>query len=241
MTSATTQTGAGVDAGGKMSVPTAVPVMVAIASGAVALSSVLGLAAAAMLGRIVQGASPAWTMVGFEVIGILTGVMGLLFAMGRFREAPGMALACIAGTIFSVAVCTHLSVQGRLGPHSLAILTQARIGAAAVVAVLAAVCVLSRNPRSYSRLLKGVLLGAPTLIVGGALLATRGQISDDVMKSLETLGSVWRFVILSVGALVVGGTLCASVEFVVRAFQMGEVSDSARDAAETAPKTSAAG
>jgi hypothetical protein len=223
----------------RMAVPRVVPPIVAILCGVFALSCVVGAGAAGMLGRIVPGASPAWIMLGFEVIGILTGAIGVLFAMGRFREAPGMALACVAGTVFSVAVCTHLAVRGTLGPHSLAMLTVGRIGAAGVLGVLAAVCVLSRNPRSVGMLLKGVVLGVPTLAVVGALIVTRGEVVENVLKSLGNWGSVWRFVILSIGGLVVGGTLCASVEFVVRAFQMGDAENPGNAASGSAVAGSA--
>lgn len=203
-------------------IPRVVAPVVAITCAAVALSALGGITVSLLLGRIVPGTRPAWTMLGFEVITLVAAIIGLLFAAGRFRDAPGMALLCVGGTIFSASVCAHIGVHGELARQPLLPLTAGRVLASALLAGLGGACVLVRDPASWKVFLKGVALGLPALLGAAVLAATRGEI----IQRLGSLGSLGRAAVLGVYALLAGGMLCASVEFLVRAFRMGEIRDS---------------
>jgi hypothetical protein len=202
---------------------------VGLTCAAVGLSALAGIVVSLLLGKIVPGAKPAWTMLGFEIITLVSAVLGVLFAAGRFRDAPAMALVCVAGTVFSAAVCAHIGVHGELGRFSIVPLTGGRVLAAALLAALGGTCVLVRDPASWRVFLKGAILGLPMLIGVGVLAATRGAIID----RLGALGSTGKIAVIGVYALVAGGMLCASVEFVVRAFRMGVIPDAADESSKS--------
>lgn len=204
-------------------VPRLVPPVVGLTCAAVALSAVAGIAISLLLGRLVPGTRPAWTMLGFEVITLVAAILGLLFAAGRYRDAPGMAMACVAGTIFSASICAHIGVHGELARQPLLPFTAGRVLAAALLGALGGVCVLVRDPASWRVLIKGVALGLPMLIGVAILAATRGGI----LEKLNALGSAGKVAALGIYGFIAGVMLCASVEFVVRAFRMGTIPDAA--------------
>lgn len=196
--------------------PGFIRVTIGVVSGAVLLS-----AAGGMLAALAANDRPAWGMFGFEAVIAVAGVFGVLMAGGggRFREGPGLAAACIAGTFFVGSVLGYLSLQPpRLGGVGLKPFVAGRVLAAAVVALAGAYCVLSRHPRSWRLLLTGLLLGAPVIAAGAvvALPPLRG-----LLAPVTGAGTVVQMGAALGAFIVLGSLLCASADFIIRAFEVG--------------------
>src|SRR6267142_2051810 len=75
-------------------VPKPVRLFVGVLCAVVCLSS-LGM----IVGAMILSPKPVWVLFGFEVVITVATVLGVLFAMGRFQDGQGLAMACVAGTI----------------------------------------------------------------------------------------------------------------------------------------------
>lgn len=197
-----------------------------VISGAVLLSA-LGAAVLALLSPAISaGSQVSWPLVGFEAVVALAAVMGVLFGVGRYAQAPGLALACVAGTIFVGSGLAWQASGRTLVGHSLTPLLLARVGSAALLGLCACVCVLGRDPRSWRTAALGAALACP-----GSLLAL-SLASDVGRRTLE--GALGRIPALQTtieiaGAIVLGAMFAAGGHLLIRAFEMG------RTEAEAAP------
>jgi len=162
---------------------------------------------------------PAWILFGFETMVVASGVVAVAFGRGKFQDGPGLALACVAGTVFAAAALSWLGnrqgvtlIEGR-GPVSLTIFAAARVGIAALVGLGAAYAVLRRTAvgRGYAwRAIAAVagigVLGAVMMFGRGAMAGWSGVIQGAI--SLLWLGAVM-------------GLICAGGHCVIRAFESG--------------------
>jgi hypothetical protein len=180
-----------------------------------ASATVLGLAAVAMAEK------PAWALFGFELVILVAAAMGVLFGVGRFRDAPAMALVCIAGTIFAAAILGWASVAASVGEAKtlaripLTPLMASRVLAAAALAAVAAYCVLSRTREAWRTALLGALLGSPAVAVGAALVNPSSR-----QSVAAVLTSPWGAVI---AFIVLGALLAASIHLLIRGFEIGSM------------------
>lgn len=189
---------------------------------AVTLSALAGIAASLL------AIKPLWFMLGFEVITVVAGVIGVMTAMGRFGTGPAMALLCVAATVAVGSLLTHLSAElvnpmagpvlRRIGERPITLFLVLREVGAVGIGLCAAWVVLSRRPReSLSSLLKGAAFGVALVLVVGATWTLRGRAAG--------LGSL----VQAVGGLIVAFLalclLAGAVHFVVRAFEAGRVGD----------------
>lgn len=208
--------------------PPKIPLPVRALAGALSLA-VLATALAgmgiALAGRALDpDFKPAWAMFGFEAIVAVSALIGLLFALGRFREGPGMALACVSGAIFAGSVLGYFSVSGVLAGIGLKPFLLARVAAAAALAVGGAFCVLSRDRRSWTVLFRGIVLGAPVLAVGAMAAVPAGR---DMLGVVFEAGALVQMTVVVLGALVLGGLFAASVHQIIRAFELGHLDEAA--------------
>ncbi len=193
-------------------VPRFVRVLVALLSGVVLASALLGAVMA-----VGANARPAWTLVGFEVVIAVSCVFGLL--LGRYREAPGMALACVAGTIFAGSVLGYVSMSPPvLGGVGLRPFLEARVLAAGLIGAAGAYCVLSRHPRSWRLFARGLLLGAP-VVAAAAVLAIPSL--RRLLAPVMGMGLVGQMTVAVGAFLLLGALLCAAIDLVIRAFELG--------------------
>jgi hypothetical protein len=188
---------------------------------AVLVTSVfVGVSALVLGGASLLGARPAWALFGFEVVTVVAAALGIFYGFGKFRQSPGMALACIGGTIFVAGVLGWMSVTAsagqsrQVGGIPLTPMAAFRVLASMIVLLGGAVVVLSRRPGAWKPAVVGAMLGAP---VGLGLLlfaypGTRGMVAGAVFGS--TVGAVAAF-------LVVAALLSASVHLLIRGFEIG--------------------
>lgn len=110
--------------------------------------------------------TPVWTMLGFELVTIAAGVLGVLFGLRKFQNAPALAIACVAGTVFVASFLADRGTAGQVGSLSLSTWTPARLGLSLVLGGIAALVVLNRNPRSWGMAIRAGALGAvPAILV----------------------------------------------------------------------------
>lgn len=185
-----------------------------------ALSAAVGLGAlAGAVLALSANARPAWALFGFEVVIAVSCVFGVQFGRGRYRDAPGLALACVACSVFVGSVLGYLSLQPPvLGGVVLKPFLAARVLAAALIAGAGAACVLSRHPRSWRLAITGSLLGAPVVAAGaiGVVPSLRG-----LGAPLAGLGPMAQLGVGVVLFVVLGALLCASAHLIIRAFELG--------------------
>jgi hypothetical protein len=198
------------------------PKPVRIMVGAIAAALTLSALGTATLSFLVVD-KPLWLLFGFEVVIAITGVLGLMFALGRFQEGQGLALACVAGT---VAVASFLGIWFVLRRNALAVnmsvrpvemLLLARLGAAGVLGLIGAWAVLKRNSRSWWYLGRAAMAVAPLLAAGAVFALGRAQVSSAASALPGWVSGLIGGILAMVGMVLV----CAAVHCVIRAFEMG--------------------
>lgn len=154
---------------------------------------------------------------GFEFVTISAAVVGVIFWRGQFRNGPGLALACVAGTILLASGLGGLSVQWTVANQSIKLLIAARAAAAMIIALCGAACVLGRDSRGWPTFIKGVVWGIPLIALAGWFAKAGGAFLDPV----NNLGTVARMIAYGMGTLVLGICMCVSVHLIVKAFEFG--------------------
>lgn len=190
---------------------------------------VVGVLSPVLLGTVAWAAYRAATktppdafVLGFEGLLALCGVTGILLALGKFRDGPGLALALIA---ISIVVCTGLGLvsqqlaarQVLRSPWFLG-----RFGLALAFAGVGAWSVLGRDPRS----LRSVRQGAIWLGLGFVTVA-----------AIALVWKVWRpqsagMKVAAITALLASGValvafVSVGINLVIRAFEFGRLEQTA--------------
>jgi hypothetical protein len=183
--------------------------------GVVFLSALAGAGLAVLLPLMVEGQRTALALFGFEVVVAVSGVIGVLVGLGRMRGAPGMALACIGGTILLGSALGWQGAGRSLAGVSLTPFLGLRMVAAVVLLGAAAATVLGRERRSWRPAAVGGLLGVPVVVSAAAFVHPAGR------RMLETLFAESGAVLTGTAVVVVvvlAGLLAASVHLIVGAF-----------------------
>jgi hypothetical protein len=165
---------------------------------------------------------PVWVLFGFEVVVAIAMVLGILFARGKYQDGQGLALACVAGTIAVGSFLGWLGAQHHLtmrsgGVVSLTGWLMARLLAAAVLGGLASLLVLSRNPRSWSYMLKAAMAGGPLLLVMAVYALKPAALSS----AMNAMPGWLAGMVGTVGAIAAVVLISASVHCLIRAFELG--------------------
>ena len=190
--------------------------------GAIGLMIVLS-ALATGTASVTLAERPAWLVLGFECVALSAGVLGVLYARGHFRDAAGLALASMAGSVAVAAFLGWLSVQGRLQvkgtdvPISLAPLLAGRLGCAGLIGLFGAGIVLTRHPQSTRYLITSIATGAALAGLLGVLFVARARIIS-ASESLPGVLSAAVATLVGLGAVIL---LSASVHCLIRAFELG--------------------
>ena len=175
-----------------------------------------------MVLSIFVGPSPLWNFAAFEAITLAAGILAVLVAFGRFAEAPGLALLCIAGTVFGSSVLAFMSVgqvlyvSGSGEPMSLREYVLIRAAIAGVIGGIAVLTVLGRNASARTTAIKAFATWIPVVL--GVIAVWKRGVIEDAMASMPS----W----IAPTAAILGGMLfvaflCAGVHLTIRAFELG--------------------
>jgi hypothetical protein len=151
--------------------PKSLLMLTGLLSGLVLLS-----AAATLLASFVIPARPVWPLIGFEVLIVLAGVYGVLSARGAFGEGPGLAHACVSGTVFAASVLGFLGATGQIGEHGLQSWLLARVALSASIGFIGAWIVLRRTPGAALMALRGATYTAAAIGFTGVLMLFDGNL-----------------------------------------------------------------
>lgn len=149
------------------------------------------------------------------VMVVASGFLGWV-GRGRVIEGPAIALLCVAGAVMCCAVFAFVST-GR-PPSGIArdVPTLASLAIGGLLTVIAALDILLRRPaESLPRLVKGVLIGIPLLIV---IALWQSGIVARVMGHLGMSLAFAGYVLLLIVSI---GLAAASGHQLIRAFQIG--------------------
>jgi hypothetical protein len=199
--------------------------LAALVCAAIAMSAIAGIGASLL------AATPLWFLLGFEVVTLIAAVFGVLLAVGKFPEGPGLGLLCVVGVVAVGSVLGDMSTQlsnpiggpvlytfGKGGLVQIPITTfmTLRLAVAGILALCAAWVVLQRRPgESMKSLARGLVLGAIMVVVLLVAWKTR--------TPLAALGPFLRTVSLFTAGIAALGLFAASVHYTVRAFEFGRL------------------
>lgn len=179
---------------------------------------VMWAAVMAVLASIVAP-RPAWVLFGFEVVVAAAGVIGVGFSRRRFQEGQGLALICVAGSVFASAVLSWLGnrqgvtlIESR-GQTSLLGFAAVRVGVAGLLALAAAYAVLRRSTRARAYGIRGAVALLALAGLGTALWMGRQQIG----ALAPFVAGAIKFVALTIAMVLV----CAGGHCAIRAFECG--------------------
>lgn len=193
---------------------------------ALTLVASLALVATAPMVAWSSASVSLWHRFGFQLLIALTGVIGVLTGVGRFRSAPAWALLCVGWTA-AVAATLSLITRGfaqgaRFTPTGMVTRAQndplvaLQILAGVVILALAAATLMARRPRvALRRFGLGVALLAP-VIVGAAL-----SFSAPVRSAFLGLHPIVIAVLALVAFLVAIALVSAGGHFLIRALESG--------------------
>ncbi len=196
------------------------------------LCAAIALSAAAGIAASLLGSTPLWFLLGFEIVTLFAAIFGVLLALGRFTDAPGLGLLCVVGAVAVGSILGDMSTQltnpiggpvlyiygkGGLVQIPITCFMVLRLAAAGILALCAAWVVLRRRPaESLKSLTLGLLLGAIMLILLAAAWKAR--------VPLATLGTLVRTLTMFAVGVTALGLLAASVHYTIRAFEFGRTS-----------------
>lgn len=163
------------------------------------------------------GEPRVWGLLGFEVVSIVTAGLGVLVGLGRPREAPGLAAACIGATIFAAATLGRFSAivtraAGTVSEGQAVRLLvrdpmfEGRLGAALLLGAIAVCLALGSDRAAWKKLGVGCVLLVPVVVALGWLI---GPGRDWLLAPVESSGGMVRVVIALVGG--VGLMIAASI------------------------------
>lgn len=203
--------------------PRIISLLALLASLFCALTALAGIPLAAMDQR--------WYMLAFEVVVLVSSSIGVLQGLGRVQTGPAIGMLCNGGVVCVAAILSEPTLvanvmQGSRNPIppllGISILPWilARLGTGAALIALSGLTVLLRKPgESFPLLVRGVLAGAPVVALAAAMVlpAVRGR-----FLALPGLAQVMLFI---VGVFVVGVLVSISGHCIIRAFEIGAVSE----------------
>ena len=173
----------------------------------------------------VADAKPVFTLVGFEVVALVSGVLGVLVATGRLKEGPALAFAMIAGVVFAGTVLGYLSAtgqrdflrpNGKLGSIPMGLWLHGRVIATLVLGAVAAMMVLTRDRRSLGLFVRGVVCGVPVVL----MLLAAWKFGLGGGGTQQGSGEVIRIVGALVGGVLSLALISASGHYIIRAFEV---------------------
>lgn len=182
--------------------------MTGLVGGLMLLSCLAGIAAG-----MANSPKPAWFFVMFEVLGILPSVFAILFALRRIPGSPTMTLACIAGSIFVVAVLGGFSIQWQVAGIGLKVPEAIRILAATLLGISAVSIAIGPDRSNWTTLAWGAVFAVGFAVVVGIAWKVLGP-----GGSGPSMPGGLRLLLVAIAYLLATALLAATVQVIVRAF-----------------------
>lgn len=160
---------------------------------------------------------PGWAMMGFEFVIAVSGAFGILLARGKLPAVPALTLACIAGSVFVGSVLGYFGVQKKLGEHSLTSLLLGRVGLAAIYGSLAVGIAIGPSRDARRLLVRAVVALLP--LVGIAAWYRFFRLAP-LLGGGDSPLEILRLAGLTILAVAAGASLCASLHWGIRSFEV---------------------
>ncbi|MFT5422656.1 MAG: hypothetical protein ACI89L_000421 [Phycisphaerales bacterium] len=183
-----------------------------------------------------------WTSVGFELVALGAGIVGVLAGLGRLRQGVGLALLCVAGAVIVSGVfglryaagptLNSATLTGEASASAASVLqavVRARVLLAAALAGLAALAVLTRSRAVWRPLGLGLALLVPMLGIGAWLIRFNG--AARLVGEIETGLGVARLIAVLFGGLVLFVIASIGGHYVIKAFELTSAEPNSDDAA----------
>ncbi|HLO42502.1 MAG TPA: hypothetical protein VK176_15885 [Phycisphaerales bacterium] len=172
-------------------------------------------------------AKPSWFLFSFEVIMPVPAILGILYALGRWKDDSGLGLACVAGTILFGSVLGYVSVpQGMLGTPDGPVgelpvkwLVLVRLVATVLIAWSAVRIGLRGEAARWRAFLWGSFHSVIALGIMGGIYKFRNA---PWMKSQEGNDEWIRMGVIGALSVVTLICLCAGTHYLVKAFDPGD-------------------
>ncbi|MCA9300703.1 MAG: hypothetical protein KDA28_16655 [Phycisphaerales bacterium] len=167
-------------------------------------------------------AKPGWAMIGFEVVVLVSGVLGILLGLGRFRDGPALGLACVGGTCIVASGLAAIGVQRHLGTMSLDTYLGGRVLVGGAFILLGALAVLGRTPRSRQYLGRCAVVCIPLVLVVAVLAFTPARA---VLRPTTGMLEAIRILGLLLGGFVIVAIVSIAGHLGIRAFDVARDAD----------------
>ncbi len=198
-------------------IPTAVRWAIGILSALLLLSGI----GAAVASQVIPP-KPAWALTGFEVVVAFSSFFGLMVFAGRVRQAPALAVLCVAGATLVGSVLGYLAVKVSLAHLPLKPWLAARLGVVGLLTLCAIVIALGSNRQAWNVLVKAALFAVP--LAGVALWYRLAHLAplDTPMPGFK---DALRLAAIAGVATTCAVCVCAVTHLSVRAFAIADEPD----------------
>lgn len=192
-----------------------IPRPVRVLTGTLCAATLLSALAGGAWGVMALWPRVAWPLVGFEIVTILACGFGLLVARGKYAEAPGLTILCVAGVVLTGGVLGYLGANKSHGGIDLKPFMLARLGIAGILSVLAATAEVWYSAVARRTLAKAVMYAVVMLAIVGVLYAMRNSPllaqSTGAREAARLVGMAVASILALIGA-------CGAAHLSIRAF-----------------------
>lgn len=173
--------------------------------------------ASAVLGFVEAfgGSEPLWAVAILEAVVAIAVIFGVLFAVGLFRDAPGLTIACLAVAVLLPAGLSLLAQGLAVRQVLTSPIFLARLAAVGVLGFSAVVVTLGPDRHAWRKLVLGGAMagGAPGVMAGAFIM--RASWLTPATGSINAVLVI--FAVL--GVLILSGVFCVGVDLVISSFE----------------------
>lgn len=181
------------------------------------ISALVGISALALAG--LAASSAVWFVLGFELVLAASAVIGLLFGLGRFPQAPAMTLTLLAGAVATCSVLGYLStgaIGHTIGPLPLKPVLLARLAIAGILGLGAVLAALGPHSGPWGRLALGAAMILLPTAAAAALFAGPGQ---SVVGAVASMGAAVAAAAATAAFLTWVGLVAAGGHMIITTFE----------------------
>lgn len=177
------------------------------------------------------GEEPLWIVVALEAVVLFAAVFGVAFMLGRFRDAPGLTILCLAGAVLLPAGLSPLAQGLTVRQVVTNPVFLARLAMVGGLAGLATIATLRSDRAAWRRLIMGgMMTAAATGLVAGGWM-TKSRWLDQTTGGLK----VALVIVSLVCVIILAGVVCVGIDRMISAFDGGSSRPSGEDASGPHP------